>query len=77
MSDEQQRDCDERFYEQTAYNESYYLEREQELIRESNLELDLEDLEGGRTQDTSGEEWTSQPSSPKYSPGIDYSLEVF
>jgi hypothetical protein len=33
-------DDDERFYEETVYNEEYYLEREQELIRQSNLELE-------------------------------------
>jgi hypothetical protein len=38
-------DDDERFYEETAYNEEYYIEREQELIRQSNLELELEELE--------------------------------
>ncbi len=38
-------DDDERFYEETAYNEEYYLERELELIRQSNLDLELEELE--------------------------------
>jgi hypothetical protein len=38
-------DDDERFYEETAYNEEYYIDREQELIRQSNLELELEELE--------------------------------
>jgi hypothetical protein len=38
-------DYDERFYEETVYNEEYYIEREQELIRQSNLELELEELE--------------------------------
>lgn len=38
-------DDDERFYEETAYNEEYYIEREQELIREANLDLELEELE--------------------------------
>jgi hypothetical protein len=38
-------DDDERFYEETAYNEEYYVERERELIRQSNLELELEELE--------------------------------
>ena len=38
-------DDDERFYEETAYNEEYYIDREQELIRQSNLELELEKLE--------------------------------
>jgi hypothetical protein len=36
-------DDDERFYEETVYNEEYYIEREQELIRQSNLELELEE----------------------------------
>jgi len=38
-------DDDEGFYEETGYNEEYYIERERELIRESNLELKLEELE--------------------------------
>ena len=38
-------DDDERFYEETAYNEEYYIERERELIRQSNLDLELEELE--------------------------------
>ena len=38
-------DDDERFYEETAYNEEYYIERELELIRQSNLDLELEELE--------------------------------
>ena len=38
-------DDDERFYEETANNEEYYIDREQELIRQSNLELELEELE--------------------------------
>ena len=38
-------DDDERFYEQTVYNEEYYIERERELIRQSNLDLELEELE--------------------------------
>src|SRR5262249_45382133 len=38
-------DDDERFYEETAYNEEYYIERERELIRQSNLDLELEKLE--------------------------------
>jgi hypothetical protein len=36
---------DERFYEETAYNEEYYIGRERELIRQSNLDLELEELE--------------------------------
>jgi hypothetical protein len=38
-------DNDEKFYEETVYNEEYYIERERELIRQSNLDLELEDLE--------------------------------
>ena len=38
-------DDDERFYEETVYNEEYYIEQEQELIRQSNLDLELEELE--------------------------------
>jgi hypothetical protein len=37
-------DGDEQFYEETVYNEEYYIEREQELIRQSNLELEFEEL---------------------------------
>ncbi|MCI0392153.1 MAG: hypothetical protein MOB07_25765 [Acidobacteria bacterium] len=44
--DEEPYDDDERFYEKTAYNEGYYIEREQESIRESNFEIEFEDLEG-------------------------------
>ena len=29
-------DDDERFHEETAYNEEYYIEQERELIRQSN-----------------------------------------
>jgi hypothetical protein len=38
-------DDDERFYEETVYNEEYYIEQEQELIRHSNLDLGLEERE--------------------------------
>jgi hypothetical protein len=38
-------DDDERFYEETVYNEEYYAERERELIRQSNLDLELEEIE--------------------------------
>ena len=38
-------DDDERFYQETGYNEEYYIERERELIRRSNLDLELEELE--------------------------------
>jgi len=36
-------DDDEKFYEETVYNEEYYIEREHELIRQSNLDLELEE----------------------------------
>lgn len=38
-------DDDERFYEETVYNEEYYIEQERESIRQSNLDLELEELE--------------------------------
>ena len=38
-------DDDEKFYEETVYNEEYYIERERELIRQSNLDLELEEIE--------------------------------
>ncbi len=38
-------DDDERFYEETVYNEEYYIDRELEFIRESNLELEHDELE--------------------------------
>jgi hypothetical protein len=38
-------DDDVRFYEETVYNEEYYIEQELELIRQSNLDLELEELE--------------------------------
>jgi hypothetical protein len=44
-------DDNERFYEETVYNEEYYIEREQELIRQSNLELELEGLEEKRIRE--------------------------
>jgi hypothetical protein len=44
-------DDDERFYEQTVYNEEYYIERERELIRQSNLDLELEELEERQIQE--------------------------
>ena len=44
-------DDDERFYEETAYNEEYYIERELELIRQSNLDLELEELEEGQIRE--------------------------
>jgi hypothetical protein len=36
---------DEKFYSETVYNEDYYIEQEQKMIRQSNLELELERLE--------------------------------
>jgi len=44
-------DDDERFYEETVYNEEYYIERERELIRQSNLDLELEELEERHIQE--------------------------
>jgi hypothetical protein len=44
-------DDDERFYEETTYNEEYYIERERELIRQSNLDLELEELEERHTRE--------------------------
>jgi hypothetical protein len=44
-------DDDERFYEETIYNEEYYIERERELIRQSNLDLELEELEERQIQE--------------------------
>jgi hypothetical protein len=38
-------DDDERFFEETVYNEESYIEQERELIRQSNLDLELEELE--------------------------------
>jgi hypothetical protein len=38
-------DDDEQYYRETVYNEDYYLEKEEEMIGESNLELELERLE--------------------------------
>jgi hypothetical protein len=38
-------DDEDGFYEETVHNEEYYIERERELIRQSNLELELEELE--------------------------------
>jgi hypothetical protein len=43
--DEDQDDGDEQFYRETVYNEDYYIEQEQELIRQSNLDLEIERLE--------------------------------
>ena len=44
-------DDDKQFYEETVYNEEYYIERERELIRQSNLDLELEELEERHTQE--------------------------
>ena len=44
-------DDDERFYEETVYNEECYIERERELIRQSNLDLELEELEERQIQE--------------------------
>lgn len=38
-------DDDEQFYRETVYNEDYYIEQEKEVIRQSNLDLELERLE--------------------------------
>jgi len=44
-------DDDERFYEDTVSNEEYYTDRERELIRQSNLDLELEELEERHIQE--------------------------
>ena len=44
-------DDDERFYEETVYNEEYYIDRERELIRQSNLDLEFEELEERQIQE--------------------------
>jgi hypothetical protein len=49
-------DDDERFYEETAYNEEYYIERELELIRQSNLDLELEEPEERQVRETREED---------------------
>jgi hypothetical protein len=43
--DEDTYDDDEQFYRETVYNEDYYIKQEKALIRQSNLELELEWLE--------------------------------
>jgi len=53
-------DDDERFYEVTAYNEEYYIDRERGLIRQSNLDLELEELEERHTREM-GEEGLLRP----------------
>jgi hypothetical protein len=44
-------DDDKRFYEETVYNEEYYIDRELELIRQSNLDLELEELKERQIQE--------------------------
>ena len=44
-------DDDERFYEETVYNEEYYIEQERELIRQSNLDLELKKLKKRQIQE--------------------------
>ena len=44
-------DDDERFYEETVYNEDYYIEQERELIRQSNPDLELEEIEERNIQE--------------------------
>jgi hypothetical protein len=44
-------DDDEKFYEETVYSEEYYIEQERELIRQSNLDLELEELEDGQIRE--------------------------
>jgi hypothetical protein len=43
--DEDRFEDEEKFYRETVYNEDYYQEQEQDMIRQSNLELELEGLE--------------------------------
>ena len=68
---------DERFYEETVYNEEYYIERERELIRQSNLDLEIEELEErhiremreeGQTRPALIKPGESEPESEKESP---------
>jgi hypothetical protein len=49
--DEYPNDDDEKFYRETVHNEDYYIEQEQEMIRQSNLELELERLEDEAIRD--------------------------
>jgi hypothetical protein len=49
--DEDLYEDDEKFYRETVYNEDYYIEQEQEIIRQSNLELELERLEDENIRD--------------------------
>jgi hypothetical protein len=53
-------DDDEKFYEETVYKEEYYIEWERELIRQSNLDLELEGLEERQIRDM-GEEGLLRP----------------
>ena len=48
-------DDDERFYEETVYNDEYYIDRERESIRQSNFELELEELEEKHIREMSEE----------------------
>jgi hypothetical protein len=48
-------DNDERFYEETVYNEEYYIEQERELIRQSNLDLELVEIEERHIREMSEE----------------------
>jgi hypothetical protein len=68
---------DERFYNETVYNDSYYFEREQELIRESNLELDYEESIRGPEIAKNELLFSQSQNSPSQTPVIDYSLDVF
>jgi hypothetical protein len=43
--DEDPYDDDEQFHRETVYNEDYYIEQEKELIRQSNLDLELERID--------------------------------
>jgi hypothetical protein len=44
-----------QIYEETVYNDEYYIERERELIRQSNLDLELEELEERQIREMSEE----------------------
>jgi hypothetical protein len=73
MSDEDYRDDDKRFYGATAYNEVYYIEEENNLTRQSDLEL------GPEFEDVDVEE-ILQGEAKEILPGshqIDYQLDVF
>jgi hypothetical protein len=51
---------DEKVYRETVYNENYYIEEEQEMITQSNLELELEELEDESIREMQ-EEWVLRP----------------